>query len=149
VIAKLKANNLTYYSPAIVWGFLIAYFTLIPGSQVPKSLMSFNDKLIHGTIYFFSASLIILAVVRYNFRTSLSLGAAVLVLVFCMIFGGLIEILQHEFVSRRNGDWLDFWANNSGAALSVVLWSLILGRKAKLKTKNHSYAREENRKSKS
>tara|TARA_R110002050_G_scaffold27038_7_gene70864 strand:+ start:18523 stop:18918 length:396 start_codon:yes stop_codon:yes gene_type:complete len=131
VITKLKTYKLTYYTPAIVWGFLIAYFTLMPGSQVPKSLASLNDKWIHGTIYFFSASLIILGLVRYNFRRSLSIKAAILVFLFCLLFGGMIEILQHEFVSRRHGDWLDFWANNTGAAISVLLWSFTLGRKAK------------------
>lgn len=131
MIEKLKSYKLTYYTPAIVWGFLIAYFTLIPSSEVPKSLVNLNDKLIHGTIYFFSASLIILALVRYNFRKSLSIKAAVTVFLFCLLFGGLIEILQHEFAPRRHGDWLDFWANNTGAALSVFLWSFTLGRKAK------------------
>jgi len=131
VISKLKPYKLTYYTPAIVWGFLIAYFTLIPGSQVPKSLAGLNDKWIHGTIYFLSASLIILALVRYNLRTNLSIKAAVIVFLFCLLFGGLIEIIQSEFISRRNGDWFDFWANNTGAAISVLLWSFILGRKAK------------------
>lgn len=131
MIAKLKAYKLTYYTPAIVWGFLIAYFTLLPGSQVPKSLAELNDKWIHAGIYFFSASLIILATVRYNFRKSLAWKTAAIVFLFCALFGGIIEILQHEFVSRRHGDWLDFWANNSGAAISAVLWSIILGRKAK------------------
>jgi len=131
VIAKLKSYKLTYYTPAFVWGFLIAYFTLIPSAEVPKSLVSLNDKWIHGTIYFFSASLIILALVRYNFRKSLSIKAAVTVFLFCILFGGLIEILQHELVSGRHGDWFDFWANNTGAAVSVLLWSFTLGRKAK------------------
>lgn len=108
----------------------MTYMTLLPAEQIPQGLKDFNDKLIHASIFFFTASLIILGRLRYNFKRQLKLRFYLGVVLICVLYGGTIELLQHYYVPLREGEWLDFWANNTGALLAVLCWSFITGRRA-------------------
>ncbi|WP_421752081.1 VanZ family protein [Croceimicrobium sp.] len=125
-----KPNKIVSYTPALLWGFLISYLTLIPGKEVPAALASLNDKLLHAAIFFLTAGLIIMAATRYQFKRSLSKQRLAGIWLVCVSFGALIEILQNDFVPGRNGDWMDFWANSLGAGIAVLLWLLFQGRRA-------------------
>lgn len=118
------------YTPAIIWGIFLTVYTLLPAESLPKNLLDMNDKLLHLGIYFFSASLIYLGSVRYNFNNPPSNKHLLAIVMLCTLYGGLIELLQHYLVSNRHGEWLDFLANAFGAILSVLFWRLIQGRKA-------------------
>ncbi len=41
-----------------------------------------------------------------------------------MCFGGLIEILQQNYVEGRYGDWIDFFANSLGILLVITVLSV-------------------------
>lgn len=118
------------YTPALLWGFLISYLTLIPRDQIPRELVDLNDKLLHAGIFFFTATLIIAAGLRYNFKRELTKIRLTGIWLFCVLYGGLIEILQNELVPGRYGDWYDFYANSIGALLAVFLWFFYQSRKA-------------------
>ena len=119
-----------FFAPAIVWGFLIFYFSLMPGNKVPDALAEMNDKILHGFIYFVSAALIYLGFVRYNFNNAIT-GTALWVIVgVCVTAGTIIEVLQHFWVENRNGDWQDFVANTLGSLLCVLLFRVIHGLRA-------------------
>jgi len=126
---KLKAKILSY-TPALFWGFLISILTLMPQSKIPRELADMNDKLIHGGIYFLTALLIIFASLRYNFKNVLTRARMMTIWLFCVSFGGVIELLQANLVPGRHGDWLDFLANSFGALLAVLLWFIYQSRKA-------------------
>jgi len=126
---KLKAKFLSY-TPALFWGFLISYLTLIPQERIPRELAQMNDKLIHSGVYFFTALLIICASLRYNFKNVLRRARLITIWLFCVLFGGVIELLQGSMVPGRHGDWLDFLANSIGAMLAVLLWFIYQSRKA-------------------
>lgn len=127
---EARNNRILYFAPALAWGFFVAYMTLLPSERVPQELKDLNDKVIHAGVFFFTASLIILAFLRYNLKRRLKLATYIGVFLFCVFYGGSIEILQHYLVPLREGDWLDFWANNTGALLSVLCWSWLSGRRA-------------------
>lgn len=116
---------LLFFTPALVWGIFILYFSLLPGPEVPRILHEFDDKIIHGTIYFLSGSLIYLAFIRYNFSNSISRASLVITILVCIVFGAAIELLQYYLVENRTGDWMDFLANTTGAVASVLLLSLL------------------------
>lgn len=118
---RSRSYHLIYFTPALVWGIFISYFSLLPGNEVPPFMEYFNDKVIHSSIYFLSASLIYLGFIRFNFRNPVSLGMLVFILVLCISYGGAIEVLQYYFIPRRTGDWFDFMANSTGAIVSVLL----------------------------
>ncbi len=117
-------HRLLYFTPALVWGIFILYFSLMPGNEVPRFMVKLDDKLIHAGIYFFSAGLIYLGFIRFNFNnpiTGLVLGIIVLL---CVFYGGAIEIVQHYCVPRRVGDWFDFFANTTGSVVCVLLFAI-------------------------
>lgn len=99
--------------------------SLTPGEQLPEVLLDMNDKFLHVGIYFFSAALIYMAIIRYNFKNPLRRKQLWSILIVCVVFGGLIELAQYYLVHNRNGDWYDFTANTIGAVLSVLLMRLI------------------------
>ncbi len=116
--------RLLYFTPALVWGIFILYFSLMPGNEVPRFMVRFNDKVIHGGIYFLSAGLIYLGFIRFNFKNSLSLLLVGGIVLLCVVYGGAIEIVQHYCVPRRVGDWFDFFANTTGSVVCVLLFAV-------------------------
>lgn len=119
-----KMHKALPFTPAIGWGILVLYLSLTPGDKLPDALVALNDKFLHGFIYFFSAFLIYLAFIQYRFQNVLTRKQMVIILVICVVFGGLIELAQAYLVPRRKGDWYDFAANTCGAILSIVLMRL-------------------------
>ncbi len=126
----MDKSRLKRYAPALLWGFLISYFTLIPRDRIPRDLFDLNDKLIHVGVFFLAAVLIIIGSLRYNSKNQLTRGRLGAIWLTCVLFGGLIEILQNEFVSGRTGDWLDFLANCIGATVAVLVWFVYQRRRA-------------------
>lgn len=49
----------------------------------------------------------------------------ILALLFCVLYGGSLELMQFYVFSSRSGDVLDFIANSSGALLGFFLFSKI------------------------
>lgn len=117
--------QLLYFTPALAWGIFISYFSLLPGPEIPRLLLEFDDKIIHAGIYFLSGSLIYLGFIRYNFSNSISRASLVITILACILFGAAIELIQHYLVLNRAGDWLDFWANSTGTVASVLLLKLV------------------------
>lgn len=117
--------KLKHYAPVIFWGIFVTYMSLTPGDALPDALVKMNDKFLHAGIYFFSAVLIYMAFIRYSFKNTLHVSRLYLILIICVVFGGLIELAQHYLVPKRNGDWYDFMANTTGAVLSVLLLRFI------------------------
>ncbi len=52
--------------------------------------------------------------IRYN--------AARIAVVSCIIYGGLIELLQEYVLLDRHGDWMDLLANSVGTFLGIWLF---------------------------
>lgn len=113
--------NFVFYLPALVWLATVTYLTLIPGSAIPHSLKLINDKLLHGAIYFATTSLIYLGFIRYNFKNPLARKFLAGIVMAIVLYGGIIELLQHFMKAHRAGDWQDFVANSVGVLLSVLL----------------------------
>lgn len=107
--------------PALVWGLILSYFTLLPADQLPERLRELNDLYIHAAIYCGSAFLLVLGFQRFRINRRLSLRQQGLILLICVAYGGLIEILQDRLIPGRAGQWSDFWANTVGAFLILLL----------------------------
>lgn len=116
---------LLYFLPALIWGGILAYFTLLPSDSIPEQLKGFNDKILHILIYCGSALLLTLGFTKFRWRVKLLLSHQLFILGICISFGGLIELAQHWLVPGRHGEWGDFWANALGAFLIVILARLI------------------------
>ncbi len=118
---KRFSNNILHFTPALVWGIFVLYFSTVPGPEVPGLFKSLNDKLIHSAIYFVACFLIYFGYNRFKYSSPISGKALFSACVISILFGGVIELLQSYYVPGRVGDWYDFAANASGSLCFVLM----------------------------
>lgn len=109
-ISLYKAERLSIYC-FLVYGGLIAWLSLSPGSGLPQSIPH-SDKLAHFLAYLGYALLSILWLKTFCLARRLLLGL--------FIFGVLIECAQ-SFIPLRQMSVLDVIANTTGAMFGTVL----------------------------
>lgn len=100
------------------WTLFIAVLCGLPGKDFQRfsflDIVSF-DKWVHAFLFFVLASWT--SVLAY--RTKINL---VFVLLSCIAYGGLLEILQGYFFVDRSPEILDFIANTIGVGLGYWLF---------------------------
>lgn len=110
---------------AYAWGIIIFILCSTPGNYIPSSnwldLLSF-DKFVHASIFFILA---ILWLNYFKINTQLHTLKIILILFFCCLYGGLLEIMQAKLFSNRSGDLLDFIANSTGCLIAPFFYSKI------------------------
>ncbi len=108
---------------AIVWTLIIFILCCTPGKYVPTAhwleLLSF-DKFVHASIFFTLTFLWLLVGFKKN---KLSLSFMIFIIIACIVYGGLLEIMQAKVFSDRSGDWLDFIANSFGCLMGLWFFS--------------------------
>lgn len=119
---------------AILWVLLIFGLCAMPGQYIPTTswleLLSF-DKLVHAFIFCVMASLWFLVLIKLN---SVSPFNILMVLVTCIAYGGMLEMMQAMLFSKRSADWFDFIANTVGC---LIAW-WVFYRKKLFALKNNS-----------
>lgn len=92
----------------------------MPGKAIPQiswlELLSF-DKLVHAAIFFVEQVLLMRAI------QSRVKGFAWYALIFAVIYGGSLELMQYYVFSERSGDVFDFIANTTGALVGLLLFN--------------------------
>lgn len=111
---------------AILWSFIIFGLCCMPGNYIPTTnwleLLSF-DKFVHAFIFFVMAFFWFLVLVQKNM---VSKSSIIIVLLICVAFGGLLEIMQATVFSNRSADWFDFIANTFGC---LMAWWVFYSKK--------------------
>ena len=93
------------------------------------------DKLVHFTFYFVMVILGIWAVREY-LKTPRKLAVVIVwVVVFAVLYGIIIEVLQHTLSVDREGDILDALANTVGALTGMLVARTLFSGKWSLKWK--------------
>ncbi len=104
---------------AIVWTAIIFGLCCMPGRYVPSvnwlEILSF-DKFVHASIFF---CLVCLWLIWFHKIDKLSTITFVIVLLSCILYGGLLEVMQATVFSQRSADWLDFIANSFGCFMGL------------------------------
>ncbi len=118
---KLKAKF-----PAIIWLLVILVLSGYPGNYVPKVPIWQFDKLVHGGIYAILSLCLIIAFKKQYDKENKRFFITVLIVLFGIIYGGFMEILQHYIFINRSGNWYDFLANTFGTILGIVSYPIIL-----------------------
>lgn len=122
-ISMMKSFLLRYsLAFALAWTAVIFALCCTPGRYVPTArwldLLSF-DKLVHASIFFVLVSLWFL----YLLKTGhINTSRIALVIVGCICYGGLLEVLQATVFSQRSGDWADFIANSFGCLMALLVF---------------------------
>lgn len=108
---------------AILWTLIIFILCSTPGHFIPTTnwleLLSF-DKFVHASIFFTLTFLWLLVGFKKN---KLSLSFMIFIIIACIGYGGLLEIMQAKAFSERSGDWLDFMANSFGCLMGLWFFS--------------------------
>ncbi len=107
---------------SIIWTIVIFILCSTPGKYIPTSswleLLSF-DKFVHASIFF------VLSALWFSFiisKQKISNKYIIVVLIGCISYGGLLEIMQAKIFSQRSGDWFDFIANSFGCLLALFVF---------------------------
>jgi len=122
-IKRLFRDN--FFIIAIGITLCIAYLSLI---KTPKVVLvySANDKVYHIIAYF---TLTICWLFSFFKKPSLKYR----IVVFCLLFGIIIEVMQQSLTSYRTGDYKDVLANIIGIVLGLIAFNLVL-KKNKVKS---------------
>ncbi len=101
--------------------------TSVPDIQIPHL-----DKIVHFGFYFVAAVLGF-----FSFRSRLKSGTSISkmitgLLLFLIVFGIIIEGIQHRYTTTRAGDVFDALANTIGAFIGVLTAKTIFSSKKRL-----------------
>jgi VanZ family protein len=109
-----------YYRTIIV-SLLIIYLSTVSGEKVSKvSWFTFPhiDKIVHLLMYLTLSITVSYEIVRNKEKISVQKTLIIIVL-FAILFGGAMELVQEYFTTTRSGDWADFGFNVIGASLCI------------------------------
>lgn len=105
---------------AVLWtAFIISALVSAP-SDIPKfQWLTFPgvDKVIHITLFLVEGFLVSWSILR-----SRSVVMAAMIVAFCVILGGGLELIQYQFIDGRSGDILDLLADAFGAVMGVYVF---------------------------
>jgi len=101
----------------------------VPTFQIPHL-----DKIVHFIFYFVGAVLGLLSLGSHT-KNPPAINKVVLMVLFVILFGIIIEVFQKAFTTMRSGDVLDALANTIGALIGVLVVKLLFSSKKGLNWK--------------
>ena len=109
----------------LVYTFFITTAFLLPASEIPKvSFIHINDKVVHVLLNFILSSIWLTYFYIYN-NKSLKYKNILIIILLCVFYGIIIEIIQHLFIISRHADFFDILANTLGSILgALVFWNV-------------------------
>ncbi len=117
---------LKYNKWALLWALLILALCGIPGKDIPHisflEILSF-DKFVHAALFFVLILLAIRGFLLQENSIKLKHSAKWLALLLCIVYGGLLEIMQAKLFEGRNADLFDFLANSLGSTIGFVFYN--------------------------
>lgn len=116
VLAFLNGN----YMPKEVGGRGELYLHKSIWEQLKKGIFR-RDKLSHFFAYMVLAILLLMALEQYS--TQRSIVKYIFVLMFGIVFGGIIEQLQFEYIPGRNKELLDLGFNTLGIFGGIFIYN--------------------------
>jgi VanZ family protein len=110
----------------LAWAVVIFLLCAAPPSALPRASISHADKLAHFGLFFVMSFLLLDTLGAWT-----RLGAArsiVVVVLCCTAYGGVIEMLQANYL-HRGGEWMDLLADGAGAIAGSLAYFALKRRK--------------------
>ena len=114
IIKHLSERNFLFF--AIVWTVFITVASLVSSSAIPKVNLLWNDKLVHFLFYFFFVVFWSIALHKNFYSKKYSF----IIVVFAIVYGIIIEVLQELLTTTREPDLYDVFANALGAIIGYL-----------------------------
>lgn len=103
------------------WFCIIFVLCATPGEYIPSNdwleLLSF-DKLVHAGMFFFLYTLAALLILKHKAANYFF----TLALLFCLLYGLSLEIMQATVFRNRSADYKDMIANSAGCFAAFAGW---------------------------
>ena len=115
-IKSLLENNAIYI--AVFFTICILFGSLVKSEFIVVESISVSDKIYHLIAYF----LLMLSWLYAFFKREKFEENVKYIILGCIIFGIIIEILQGVITSYRTASYLDIVANTIGVLLAVVIF---------------------------
>ena|SRR5690606_14346058 len=116
ITKRLSERN--YLLAAITWTILIAILCLVSLKQLPSiTTIKYKDKIIHFLFYFVFVFLWYFALKNKNVKI-------LKIVVFAIVYGIIIEVLQSVVTTNREADVFDALANSFGACSAFLILKL-------------------------
>ena len=116
-----------YAGLPLIWAAIMLLLTLTPAIDMPRTpawkLLSF-DTAAHAGVFAVLAVLCWFSLRRQRRWPQLARHAGAAVLLGCLLFGALIEVLQYLMNVGRHAEWTDLAGDTLGAALALGLVGL-------------------------
>jgi VanZ family protein len=109
------------YYKSIIWGLIIVFLLFTPGDKLPESrLLNFKgaDKLIH--IFLFTVFQFLVMLESQTVFTLLKLKRIMFLLLFTSLFAVSTEIIQQNFIEKRQGSIYDLFADVIGIIIALA-----------------------------
>lgn len=115
LISLVKGKKALFYTLFIVVTGAILYLTLSPPDEIPKQALFKFDKAGHFIIFFGWTSLFGLLRVAQSGKKARLIS----ILLSAILFGLMIELLQHMMPFKRNAEMLDMVSNVAGSLTAL------------------------------
>ena len=115
-----------YFWKSFAWIVIVAVLSLLPGDDLPQEVafIPHFDKIVHVGMYFISCLFLIPPFEK------LRIGKGYLAAFFSSLFlGALFEVLQSTIARNRSGNYDDFVADLTGAALALLFYRFFISGK--------------------
>ena len=126
-----------YAALPALWAIVVLVLTLTPANEMPNTpsweLLSF-DTAAHAGVFALLAALSWFSMRRQRRWPRLARHPGMVVLVGCILFGGLIEILQFTMNLGRHAEWTDVLGDSIGAALVLGMATAWAARSVRLRS---------------
>ncbi|TVZ16734.1 VanZ family protein [Maribacter sp. MAR_2009_72] len=115
------AKALVYKLLFISWMMFVTFFSLFSFSDVDTSTFNIPhlDKAVHFTFYLVMVIIAFFAKTNGGVVKLASFKGVIYIMLFAILYGIVIEILQHMATTDRHGDILDALANSCGAIVGM------------------------------
>lgn len=118
-IKILSRDNIFLIAISITLG--IIYLSLIKVPSIGIEIANI-DKAHHSFAYFMLTLTWLLAFYKKQ-------NKKYVIVISCILFGIIIEVLQYLLTTYRTGDYLDVFANSLGVLLALVIFNLFFRKK--------------------
>ncbi|MEH6761302.1 MAG: VanZ family protein [Maribacter arcticus] len=128
-------KNVIYKVLFISWMMFVTFFSLFSFSDLDTSRFDIPhmDKAVHFTFYFVMVLLAFLASIKKELQVNGMLKLLWYIVLFAIVYGIIIEVIQHVATDNRHGDPLDVLANSIGAIVGMLVIRFLFFRKPSLK----------------
>ncbi|MFY9308927.1 MAG: VanZ family protein [Bacteroidia bacterium] len=113
---------------SMLWALIILILCGIPGRDIPHisflELLSF-DKFVHAGIFMVLVVLTIRGFTLQKNFPKLQASAKAAACISCIVYGGLLEVMQGTLFEGRSADIYDFIANSFGCIVGLLLYKRI------------------------